>query len=348
MELKPPHTVLEKLIVHFVGNKNNSGGFELADELVPLNEEMAETLQESFLSRFRNNRELFSFHHPDALHFNEVFQYSRNVFTDPGSFETSAAAIARHLYEQSNHPKIREGDLYVAYFNGIPVDGGVYKAIGIFKTEHKSVFLEVEQKKRRRTISLKEGVEINRIDKGCLILDSKQEEGFDVLIFDNQNRGEEAVFWKDNFLALVPQQNDFHHTSHLLTLTRQFITGPLKSELDVDNTSRADLLHKSLEYFKTNEAFDIEHFQKEVFEKEEVIDSFRRFGSSYVEKNDYDIASSFDISTDAVKKQGRVYKTVLKLDRNFHIYVHGRTDLIEKGVDMDGRKYYKIYYQDES
>jgi hypothetical protein len=28
--------------------------------------------------------------------------------------------------------------------------------------------------------------------------------------------------------------------------------------------------------------------------------------------------------------------------------VHGRTDLIEKGVDLDGRKYYKIYYQDEA
>ena len=43
----------------------------------------------------------------------------------------------------------------------------------------------------------------------------------------------------------------------------------------------------------------------------------------------------------------RVYKSVLKLDRNFHIYIHGNTDLIEKGIDDDGRKYYKIYYQEE-
>jgi hypothetical protein len=50
----------------------------------------------------------------------------------------------------------------------------------------------------------------------------------------------------------------------------------------------------------------------------------------------------------AVKKQQRIYKSVLKLDKNFHIYIHGNTDLIEKGVDMDGRKYYKIYYQEES
>ena len=60
-----------------------------------------------------------------------------------------------------------------------------------------------------------------------------------------------------------------------------------------------------------------------------------------------DLAAQFDISPEAVKKQSRIFKSVIKLDRNFHIYVHGRTDLIEKGVDMDGRKYYKIYYQDE-
>ncbi|HEY0059407.1 MAG TPA: nucleoid-associated protein, partial [Flavisolibacter sp.] len=68
----------------------------------------------------------------------------------------------------------------------------------------------------------------------------------------------------------------------------------------------------------------------------------------YVEKHDFDITSSFDISAPAVKKQSRIFKSVLKLDRNFHIYIHGNTDLIEKGTDDDGRKYYKLYYQEEA
>jgi hypothetical protein len=79
-----------------------------------------------------------------------------------------------------------------------------------------------------------------------------------------------------------------------------------------------------------------------------MIGSFRHFGSRYIESNDFDIASEFDISADAVKKQARVFKSVVKLDKNFHIYIHGRTDLIEKGMEIDGRKYYKIYYQDEA
>jgi len=39
---------------------------------------------------------------------------------------------------------------------------------------------------------------------------------------------------------------------------------------------------------------------------------------------------------------------VLKLDKNFHIYIHGNKELIERGTDPDGRKYYKIYFEQES
>ena len=49
----------------------------------------------------------------------------------------------------------------------------------------------------------------------------------------------------------------------------------------------------------------------------------------------------------AVKKQARVFKSVLKLDKNFHIYIHGNRDLIEQGTDERGRKYYNIYYEEE-
>jgi len=62
-----------------------------------------------------------------------------------------------------------------------------------------------------------------------------------------------------------------------------------------------------------------------------------------------EIADSFAISPSAVKKQAKVFKTVLKLDKNFHVYIHGRRDLIEKGYDeMSGKHYYKLYFEEES
>lgn len=50
----------------------------------------------------------------------------------------------------------------------------------------------------------------------------------------------------------------------------------------------------------------------------------------------------------AVKKQTRSLKSIIILDENFHIYVHGHRELIEQGVDEKGRKFYKIYYSEES
>jgi predicted transcriptional regulator len=50
----------------------------------------------------------------------------------------------------------------------------------------------------------------------------------------------------------------------------------------------------------------------------------------------------------------QVYRYVSKemcniiIDKNFHIYVHGNRNLIEQGIDETGRKFYKIYYQEEN
>jgi hypothetical protein len=103
-----------------------------------------------------------------------------------------------------------------------------------------------------------------------------------------------------------------------------------------------------VEYFKQNESFNKENFEETVFQNEEVINSFRSYDSNYRQENEIEIQDDFDISAQAVKKQSRFFKSILKLDKNFHVYIHGNKDLIEKGVDNDGRKYYKIYYEKEN
>ncbi len=340
--------ILKQLIVHYVGSKNNLDPVYLSKEPAELEEEALSILKDNLLKRFQSNHETYAFQHASSLQFNELYQSCLQLFGDAGSFVDVSASMARQLYEQSTHPKVKGGEFYVAYFEGLPVESRMHKAIGLFKTENKSFFLDVRQSGGQLDLTMTEGVEVSKIDKGCLIIDRNEEEGYDVYLFDNQNRGEEAQYWKEKFLNVTPQKNEFHHTAHFLTLTKQFITDQLETELKVPRTEQVELLNKSIDYFKANESFDIEQFQNEVFQNEEVIDSFRRFGSRYVENTDYDIAASFDISPDAVKKQSRIYKSVLKLDKNFHIYIHGRTDMIERGTDADGRKYYKIYFQEES
>jgi hypothetical protein len=339
---------LKNIIVHYVGNKNNGDPLSISATGPELDDETTEHLAEGLLYRFKSLAELYAFHHPSSLQYNEVYSFCKALFNDAESFEKTAALLARHLYEASTHPKVKGGEFYVTYFEGLPVESRMYKAIGLFKTENKALFLDVAAQGSSLALQMKEGTELTKIDKGCLIIARNEDAGYDVRIYDAQNRGEEALYWKETFLGLTPQQNEFHHTAHFLTLTKQFITEQLEQEGSIEKKEQVELLQKSLRYFQEKDQFDIEEFQADVFADDERINAFRTFGSRYVENNDYDISSNFDISHDAVKKQARIYKSVLKLDKNFHIYIHGRTDLIERGTEADGRKYYKIYYQDEA
>ena len=134
----------------------------------------------------------------------------------------------------------------------------------------------------------------------------------------------------------------------MLSLCKNFVIEELSQQTNVSKADQVDLLNKSVEYFKKNENFDMEDFAKMVMRKPEVIESFNQYKSDYEFAKELSIMENFAISESAVKKQARALKSVIKLDKNFHIYVHGDKDMIEQGTDEDGRKYYKIYYSQES
>jgi hypothetical protein len=68
------------------------------------------------------------------------------LISNYAGFYLISASMARHLYEQSTHPKVKGGELYIVYFEGLPVNGRMHKAIGLYKTENKSLFLDVMKK----------------------------------------------------------------------------------------------------------------------------------------------------------------------------------------------------------
>jgi hypothetical protein len=104
-----------------------------------------------------------------------------------------------------------------------------------------------------------------------------------------------------------------------------------------------------MKYFKDKETFELDEFAEEVIGNPQAIASFKTYKQQYEDEYETPIADSFEISNNAVKKQARVYKSVLKLDKNFHIYIHGDKELIEKGFDDDKHmNYYKVYFKEEA
>lgn len=340
------NAALRTMSVHFVGNKGTGGEYTQSRGPLELNERDKKILSEAFLSRFNTETEKYSFHHPVSLDYSEVYNYCLQILAEPDTLHQHSVNIGRHLHEASTHPKIKHGELYICHFEQCSVGNQYVDAIGIFKTETKSRFLDLDVD-NNFDLHMREGAEIGKFDKGCLVLACNAENGFDILIH-NSTRGEEAVYWNETFLGVAPQANEYLQTNQFLDLTRQYIAKHVTEEFEISKTEQIDLLNKSVEYFRANTSFNKESFEKEVLNDEGMINSFRRFGDNYSETNNIDLPDEFDISTTAVKKQARVFKSVLKLDKNFHIYIHGDKSLIEKGYDSHlNKSYYKIYFDEE-
>jgi len=345
--LRLEESSFQSLIIHRVGNRSLEEGLQLSDSPVDATDPaLHAVLQQYFISAITGD-EMFHFKNEVSLDQNEIYHLARLIFADPTTLTEHSRSIAAHLYEQSTHPRIRAGELYVVVFRDVVVEDEVTDAIGIFKSESRETFLQVDLAGHMASIGHQEGIPARKPDKACLIFNLDADRGYRVCISDHLNRSTEAGFWKDDFLCLSPIGNDFYQTNQFMNLTKQFVTKQYAEEFEAGKADQIDLLNRSVDYFRQNEVFDQSAFTEAVFEDSDVRSSFTRFEEQYRQDHDIDLDETFTISIPAVKKQSRVFKSVIKLDRNFHIYVHGDKSLIEQGVDEHGRKYYKLYYQEE-
>ncbi len=340
---------LNNIIAHIVGNKTNGEDILLADNVLDVSEyRLKEILIKYFLYSFIDTEYYsFSFSNND-FELNPIFQFASKIFSDEKNFKEQSMNIANLLYNTSLHPQIKSGDLFIATFSNIKFENEPVKAIGIFKSENRQSFLKLNASKNNFSLYYDEGINVDKLDKGCLILNISKDEGYKVCIIDKLNKSREAQFWKEVFLNVTACKDEYHQTNHFLNITKQYVTKQLSDDFEVTKADQIDLLNRSVEYFKTHESFDKKEFEKEVFQDAVIIKSFRNYDENYRQENEIELNDTFDISQQAVKKQARVFKSVLKLDKNFHIYIHGNRELIEQGVEKDGRKFYKIYFQQES
>lgn len=342
---------LETVSIHKVGNKLAEEYFSLSDAPYTIEDpKLNKLLITYFLSPFEKVNEIYRLFHPNGeLKLNEVYHFVTEIFETPETFHEQSQQLAKHLYEQCNHAKIKSGEVYIARFTDLQIEGELLEAIGIFKSENKEAYLKVAPEDGNFSISYEqEAINLHKLDKGCLIFKTEKEAGYKVAVVDQTSRSGEAVYWKDDFLMLKTRNDNYSHTSQILGVYKNFVTQKLDEEYDITKAEKIDLLNKSLNYFKEKEQFDLEEFGQEVIGNAAGFESFKSYKQNFEEEFEVEIAEKFDISAPAVKKQSRNYKSVLKLDRNFHIYIHGNKDLIEKGYDDDKHmSYYKVYFKEE-
>lgn len=340
---------LDRIVVHSVGNKHLEEDIKLSkSEIMIDDEDVKDVLLKYFLTAF-NKEEFYHFKNDTDFSMNPMFCYASEFFENNESFYDQSTNIAVHLYEKSNHPNIKGGEFYLVAFSGCIVDGEVCNALGIFKSENKDTFLKVYQKQENFELGCESGINIKKLDKGCLIFNTEKEEGFKVCIVDKTNPNKDALYWKEDFLDLKLREDNFYHTQNYLDMCKGFIHDVYNDDNEVAKADQIDMMNKSIKFFKDKKEFNEDLFKQEVIDQQEVASAFDEYKEYYQNERGTQIESDFDISSDAVKGEQRYFKHVLKLDKNFHVYIHGQRKFIEKGYDAArDLSYYKLFFREEN
>jgi len=335
--------------IHFVGNKGlgeeltcSEKTFEFKDDFVK------ETVLRYFLSPFKTDI-YHQFKGKVDVSLDSVANAAEDLFSSRKDFIGISKKVASHLYNQSMHPRINGGEFFVCYFVDAMVDGELTDAVGFFKSENKETFLKVYQHVDEFDMDCENGININKLDKGCLVYNLDKKNGYKMSIVDTNNRVAEcALYWEEDFLNAKIKANGYYHTKNFIDASRGFCEEILTEANDVEKKDQMMMLNKSTSYFKEKDKFNLKDFEREVLVQPEIIEAFNDYRGDFNKRMDLTAIDEFDVSQTAVKKNTKYMSSVVKLDKNFHIYIHGKHEFVERGFDEErGMKFYKLYYVNE-
>lgn len=339
---------IQGLALARLGNPLRSGVLQTSKELCHYDASEAELLTHCFLKPFRVMDE-HRFHHEVALEQNRVYQYAKAVFSDTGSLLENAAKIAKRLFEKSDHPNIKPGDLCVSVVDGLVVNGKLTSALCIVKCENTVPFLQISVENGDLHLMTHQGIYPDKIDKGCLVFNDQEDEGYSVLVFDKG--GADPLFWNRQFLGVVPRTNDDFLTKRYSELCMEFAKRGLPESTSQE--SRYQLANRAVNYLVDADEFDRESFESKALKEPKLIDQFQDFKTDYEEDNGFTLDDRFTVAKDIATKAKKRLKGTLKLDTGAEIrfksdFIDEADTLFEQGFDdARGMRYVKILFNEE-
>ena len=337
---------IERISLHRVGNKSKNENAFMSAEPFTLNDEMAGLLKEYFFKPFREKEEnYYKFYNDVDLEFNEIYNAVTDIFGDSSKNHEVSKKITAHLFEQSNHPHIKSGEVYVVHFSDMVIDNQKLEAVGIFKSELKHDFLQFKEKEQNLEILIKQGININKLDKGCIVFNTQKEEGYKVLSVDSNRY--DAKYWLENFLGLIPLTDENFLTKNYLKFCQNFAKDVvLPAE---DKQQEVLFMNRAVNHFAKNDNFEETSFLNEVMENPDLIPEFKHYKVEKGPKYSIEDVSNFDIANKAVSDARKKIKNVISLDTNIQIKLdfinpESAEKFVEKGWDEERQMYYYLVY----
>ena len=312
---------IKNMIIHNVGNKVKGESLDLSTEICDTNNKVTnQYLKQFFFSTFKFDI-TYRFVHETDIAMNEIYNYVKHIFDNSDQFYEQSVNIAKHLYEVSVHPNIKAGELCIVYLQNCIIDDNVTDAVGIYKSESKDYYLQVNSTENGYDIECQQGINPKKLDKGCLIFNSS-DSNYKVCVVDKNVN--DAMYWKKLFLMIEEEKNEYVNTSKTLKSCKRYIA---KNE-DLEPKKKLELINNSVEYFENNDEFDLEKFSEKVFNNKEESDKFKVYLDSY------EIDNKFSISSNAVTK----IKKTIKKPSTIYIIRPLTQAVKQNGIDQTDQK----------
>lgn len=351
MTINLKHAVISKLTLQFSGNKLREEKNIYAGDLFHLNEKEEEAMQPYFLSPFKKNLEYYEFtHYTQDINFNILYSLCKDVFEDAIDFVSFSDKVLDHLYERSNHPQIKKGEIFIALFNDIDIgQESKISGIGIFKLENKNKFLRFKHSDIVEC-AIQKGFRLDSsIDKSCLILNTHKESGYKILVHDDAHV--ESEYWKKSFLEVDYIKDDSYQTKNYINLLSDFSQQVIFEEKG--KKIQTEFISNCLQVFNENETITEEILEKELLKNYDMVNEFKSYKKDYSENSGVQFSEIFDVSTNALAREKRKIKTDIKLDTYIQIKLdinrpEASEDFLEQGYDEEKKMfYYKVFYNSE-
>lgn len=345
--MKPKIDKVTHMIVHHIGNKSNGEGVGFSRE--ELNFKAIEPELLKLIERSFNHDDLYHFYYEGTVGLNPVYSFSRAIFNNPQEIVNQSNHIAKILYDCSEHPKIKAGELSVIYLTGYELDGEEVDALALIKSETRQSVLQLDRTNEGFVVSMNDAINLSKVEKGCLIFNVDESEGYRIAIVDNSSSSGDAKYWKDSFLHVSSYNGAHHQTSNLINLAAEFISDTVAGDSNIPSVEKAMIANRSKQVLAEmeEETITFDEYAHAVFKDSKLEEKF----SQYAEENatvELMESDTIYVEPKAINKRRSKISTI-HLDDNFDLLIKGGEEHILRGYDEDaGMNFYKLFFEKEN
>lgn len=331
-------------IAHKIGNIQAEENCVFSKAEVSLNEKETVELKKILCKPFITPLQAHQFVHDTNLQQNTVNTLVSEIFANPNKLVASSKQITQYLYRFANDYSIKAGELFFILLENIVTEVGATNGIAIVKLDGNTKFIKTLETNNNVEVFFDKGLMSKNIEKACLILNHDYEDGFWMYPFEKLVG--ETNYWNRYFLHCKARTDEFRQTNVLLNTFKDYVIDNLPNE-EFGKKEKIEMMHNAMNYVvENNSAINVEDFIATQLHEPQYQQDYKASLEVYVQDNDVALQKTFAPSKEALQFQRKKFRSIIKLDKNFHIYVHSNQELIERGTDERG-KFYKVYFEEE-